>query len=132
MGEIMVSAAGAAADLAQQPGSREEAVALLERLTDLQDPEYPCFPMTSPSDVVHAARLLLFEAETARCRGDAAGPDRWRAAAVACARAALPWDEARASYHLALSLAHARGGRSEIAAALRQARTRAGPFSGAA
>jgi len=121
LGELLVTAAGAAADLAQQPGSRAEAIAWLDAIDRQADPENPWFEVSSGDDHLHPALARLYEAEHARCRSDPDEAKCWRAAVSACATAGLPWEEARASYQLARALGHERGARAEMASALRRA-----------
>ena len=77
--ELLVVAARAAGDLAEEPGGREEAVSLLERVEELRGPEPSAASSgIGPEDLLHPARDALFAADRARCHGDADTADLWR------------------------------------------------------
>lgn len=120
-GELLVLAAHAAADLAEIPGGRPEAVALLERVEELRGTASPWFAQAAPVDLTHPARERLFLAERARCHGTANVPALLRSAAEACQAAGSVWEEAVARYQLARALLGVTGSRTEAAASLRRA-----------
>ncbi|HET6693983.1 MAG TPA: AAA family ATPase, partial [Pedococcus sp.] len=120
--ELLVICARAAADLADEPGAREEAVALLDKVEQQRGSEPASwFEPTSAGDVIHPARGTLFAADRARCHGADDTASLWRTATAACGEAGLVWHEALASYRLARALVVERGPRSEAAEALRHA-----------
>jgi DNA-binding CsgD family transcriptional regulator len=119
--QVVAFAARAAADLAERPGCRDEARALLEQVEDLRGVEPPLFTPAGPADVLHPAYGALFAAERTRCRGDPHPAPTWRSAVAACHRAGLVWDEALSAYQLARALLAERGSRGEAASALRRA-----------
>ena len=119
--ELLVIAARAAGDLAEQVVGPDEAVALLERIVGLRGSEPPPFERMEPEDAVHPANGALFAADRARCHGDPDTADLWRAAVARCREAGMVWHEALASYQLARALLGATGSRTEAASALRHA-----------
>lgn len=120
-GELLVLAARAAADLAEVPGGREEAMGLLDEVERLRGTDTPWFAPASPEDLIHPAREQVFRAERARCHAEPEAVGRWRSAVTACRSAGLVWPEAQASYQLARALIAGRGSRAEAATALRHA-----------
>ena len=119
--ELLVIAARAAGDLAEQPDGREEAVGLLDRIEGLRGREPPCFEPMGLDDVIHPARGSLFAADRARCHGDADTATLWQTAETGCREAGLVWHEALASYRLAQALVVERRSRKEAAPVLRHA-----------
>lgn len=124
--EFLVIAARAAADLAEQPGCRDAAVALLDRVESERCRDVPWFEPSGPEDLIHPARGCLFAAERARCHGATETATRWRQAVDTCQAAGLVWHEALASYRLARALLGERRSRSDAASALRHAARLAG------
>ena len=120
--ELLVIAARAAGDLAEDPGGREEAISLLDGIVESRGPDHPGFECTGPEDLVHPARGALFAADRARCHGDTDTADLWRTAVTTCAEAGMVWHEALASYQLGRSLLAERGSRTDAASALRHTR----------
>ncbi len=119
--ELLVIAARAAGDLAERPGAREDAVALLDKVEQARGVEPRWFESRGAEDFIHPARQSLYAADRARCHGDADTTTLWREATGACSEAGLVWHEALASYRLAQALLVERRSRTEAAAALRQA-----------
>ncbi|QZY30386.1 helix-turn-helix transcriptional regulator [Nocardioides coralli] len=115
--ELLVSAARAAADLAER--DRPAAVAQLERLESLRGAD--AFVAQGRRDRLHPALGSLFRAERARCTGDRDAAAAWASAAESCQDVGLPWHAAHASYHLARTLLASPGSRREATAALRRA-----------
>jgi DNA-binding CsgD family transcriptional regulator len=119
--ELIALASHVAADLAEQPGARAEAVSLLAGIESfcLTDGQWTG---TEPhQDALHGAYLQVYGAERARCHADANVSERWRVAEAGCRTAGLVWQEALASYQLGRSLLAERGSRAEAASALRGA-----------
>ncbi|MGZ5400510.1 MAG: helix-turn-helix transcriptional regulator [Nocardioides sp.] len=119
--EMLALAARVAADLAERPGRRNDAVNLLAEIERLHATADTLSVPAGPCDLLHPAYLRIFAAERARCHGDPDTAAVWRSAVAACAKAGLTWDEALASYQLARSLLAVRGSRKEAASALRHA-----------
>ena len=120
--EGLVLASHVAADLAEQPGARPEAVDLLEQLEGIRaSGPTPPFAPASSDDLLHPAYGLVLAAERARCHGADDAVERWKDAVSACHAADLVWEEALASYHLGRALLARRGSRRETAEALRRA-----------
>jgi DNA-binding CsgD family transcriptional regulator len=119
---LLVMAARSACVLAEAPGARDEAVALLDRIERLRGQEPPPFEFMVPGDVMHPARRALFAADRAQCHGETDTARLWQVAMSACAEAGMTWHEALASYQLARALLAERGRRAGVATALRHAR----------
>jgi DNA-binding CsgD family transcriptional regulator len=119
--EMLIWAARAAADLAESPGRRSQAVAWLTRIDALRGDEER-FAAGGPDDRLHPAQARIHAAERARCLGgDPELPALWEAAASTSAEAGLVWEEALARYRLAQAVLTSRGPRDVAAAALRRA-----------
>jgi DNA-binding CsgD family transcriptional regulator len=72
-------------------------------------------------DAFDGAMKAIFEAEHARCRGDADVAGRWEQAAAACAAAGTPWFEALASLRAAEARMAGGEDRARVAEPLRAA-----------
>jgi DNA-binding CsgD family transcriptional regulator len=123
---MLVWAARAAGDLARagrDAGDGRLVDSAGDRLDDLLRLRRQFVPLpfvsSGVTDSVSPAVGLVFEAERSRSDGSSGDVGRWRAAAEACERAGLRWQEAVAWRWLAAALLDEGGSRAEASRALR-------------
>lgn len=124
-------AARAIGDLLQHARDRSDNRQVRHWLDALDDLERARSALPAPSDDfanaspgTMAAAFALYDAELARCRGDAQTAYSWRRAVDLCASVSQRWDEAYARWRLAEALVADPASKGECAAELRRARAR--------
>ena len=114
--EFLLWAARAAADLAEglrDRGHPHPAVLAQLELASIVEiwPQQnrEAFVAANPGDLTQPARKALYEAEVSRASMAPEQSQRWAAAAEACRRAGMPWEEATAEWRFAQAALRAPG-----------------------
>jgi DNA-binding CsgD family transcriptional regulator/tetratricopeptide (TPR) repeat protein len=123
--ELLVALAKAAAESAVRARDTGDTKAVRRTIASFEDvirrwPGEP-FAILRPNGEYQAMTKALFDAELARCRGDADQADRWHTAVRRCDAAGAPWEAAVSRWRCAEALLAAGAPRSAAGDLLRTA-----------